>query len=102
MGASEEVLEAIRAAQGAPDDDDDDDGFAVFADNWKTFLFFVSLQTRWKVVVLPNGRMHRVGLDWLEVESKVRRTIPRAERTALLELLEVLELEAVKVFNDQP
>lgn len=97
LGASEEEIEAAEE-QVSPTDDQ---AFEVFEENWSTFMFFCSLQTRWKVVALPSGKVRRVGLNWLEVESKVNRTIPRKDRTALLDELETLELEALKVFSEQ-
>lgn len=98
LGASSEVIEA---ASEQVKDECEEEGFGVFEENWKTFNFFRSLQTRWNVVVMPNGRIRRVSLKWLEVESKVNRTFPRKDRTALLELLETLELESIKVFSEQ-
>lgn len=98
MGAPDDVIAEAEERARAPVEEE---AFGVFEENWSTFILFCSLQTRWNVVVLPSGRIRRVGLNWPAVESKVNRTIPRKDRPALLDELELLELEALKVFSEQ-
>jgi hypothetical protein len=104
-GAPEEVIEQAEADMAAAVAAADDGGFEVHADNWKTFMFFCSLQTQWDIVVLPDGRTRRAGLKWPSVEIGIDHAIARGDfkrrdRTALFDDVTMMELEAVKVFSE--
>ncbi|MFC7515098.1 hypothetical protein ACFQUU_08790 [Herbaspirillum sp. GCM10030257] len=97
LGAPEEVIQAAEKNADKPAEDED---FGVFEENWRTFLFFRDLRTKWDLVVLPSGRVKRVGLQWSEAERLMKiRHLPRKDRTALWDDLLMMELEALDVFS---
>lgn len=76
--------------------------FEVYADNWVSVLFFLSLRTQWSFATDGMGFVKRLGLIYPAVESAMRmRGTKRAKQLALLEDVQVMEFAALQVVEER-
>lgn len=70
---------------------DQEPDFEVWPENWTAVRVFGALQTQWRV-----GFAGPVGLDYTAIEPVLRlMVIPKSQRSALFEDLQIMELEAL-------
>lgn len=99
MGVCEAEIERHQGKHAVPETAPD---FEVYADNWVSVLFFLSLRTQWAFVTDGMGFVKRLGLIYPAVESAMRmRGTKRAKQLALLEDVQVMEFAALQVVEER-
>ncbi len=99
MGAPDEVIEAaeqrLQAAKDATE------VYGVWADNWDTWLLYLTVQTQWTYLPIQTANhieLRRISLHYPGIESHFRLArLPRADwpaRWADLQLIERAVLAA--------
>ena len=90
------MIEAVRARIQP---EDPGDAFEVYAENWRSVLFFLQVSTQWKAIS-GMERVQRIGLNYAGVETQMPRD--RRQRRKLWADLLVMERAALRAFNDEP
>ncbi|NJA04156.1 DUF1799 domain-containing protein [Methylococcaceae bacterium WWC4] len=74
------------------------DEFSVEPENWPALLLFIDgCSTQWRLG--PMG--HYIGLDYPGVKTVLDLTVPRSERAAIFQSIQVMERAALAVFNEK-
>lgn len=72
----------------------------VYAFNWSTLSIFISTWHQWRVIA--GKELVRLGMDWGQVESAMSLSgIKRREWPVIFEGLQVMQNEAIEIFNEQ-
>ena len=80
-------------------EDSDEDVFYIWPDNVRTLQVFLRCARSWVVLMAPGGAFY-LGIRPESMESVMRISgLPRAQRDAMLDDLQVMEVAALDVLN---
>jgi hypothetical protein len=77
-----------------------DDNVEVWPDCWRAVHTFVQLSTQWRIVALPSGAQHLLGLDYGVIPAVLELAgVPREEWSDVFADLRVMEQAALEKIN---
>lgn len=88
MGASEEVIAAIEAAERQEDMD-----VAIWPENWTSVLAFSDVMSQWHQLAMPNGKVRYTGLNYAGVRARLDTRLTD-ELWADIQIMERAAIEA--------
>lgn len=99
VGVKEEDIEAALAQEAQAEVVPEIEDFEVYEDCWDSAMFFLKVQTQWIFVGMGAQRM---GFNNTALESTMRMAgVKRKDQAALLDDLQVIEREVMKVEGER-